>query len=236
MSRKRKKSQKSRSLLPLIAVIIMTLVAVAVVFMWPKRAQATRTYTPEEQHQFFDREVRPIIEEIAQGKTPYPEINERFKVLYSNVTTRTGKAFGINMLTNYHELSKDAQMAVGAHPDGAISLAIYVPSLMDSCAETKRIFGNNWRSNFQLCVLTVFMHEMEHTTHTSMRNGVSLAEESRAWAETCRHTLDPLARKHGRTLFWTDAGMMNNWIASGGDTNSPEWHAYINQLYGGMVK
>lgn len=235
MSKKRKTVQKSRGHLPLIAMMVLTLVAVAVVLMWPKSARAG--YTVEEQHQFFDSEIRPVVEEIAQGRTPYPEINERFQSLYSNVVKRTGKAFGINMFTNYHALSKDAQMAVGAHPDGAISLAIYVPSLMDSYEEAKRSFGNDWRSKFQICVLTVFMHEMEHTTQTSsMRNSVSLSEESRAWAETCRYTLDPLSRKYGKTLFWTDAGMMKNWIASDGNTNSAEWNEYISRLYGSMVK
>lgn len=235
MSKTKKSVRKKISILPCSLAIVVVIVVVASILVW--RGDRQVHYSIEQQHQFYENELRNILEGCAGGKTPYREINERHQKLSADLVKKFGKHLNVNMVTDYHVLSKHIEMATGVQTNGTPEIAIFVPCVMDMFETVRQKHGDEWRVRFETHFLAIFMHEMEHTPMADVMTGhVDVSEESRAWSETCRNTLRPLASKYRLTLIATEANMMRAWVESGEDTNAPAWNGYVSQLYSGLSK
>lgn len=233
MPKTKKSAKRKISILLWSLAIAVVMVVVASIFVWHGNRQAH--YSIEQQHQFYENELRNVLESCTGGKTPYREINERHQKLSADLVKKFGKRLNINMVTDYHVLSKNIEMATGVQTNGTPEIAIYVPCIMDTFETVRQKHGDEWRIRFETHFLVIFMHEMEHTSNLDVvASHVDTEEESRAWSETCRHTLRPLVSDHKLTLISTEANMMREWVKSGENTNAPAWNGYVSQLYSGL--
>lgn len=89
--------------------------------------------------------------------------------------------------------------------------------------------------HFPITVLVTAMHELEHAAHPHENVAMTdLSEESRAWQETCRHTIDPLVVNHGVPMFGTEASFYKAWVNDGRRTGQA-WTNNLYRLYGPLA-
>lgn len=193
-----------------------------------------RDRTDAEMKEFWNRELQELIgEQLPNSKLPYPEINERFANLNQIIVENTKAPLAIYRLTNYSWASTDVVAAAGVDTsNNTRHVALYLPAIMDTFDMLRDSGETNWHAAFRSHILVVFMHEMEHTTDVRPQWSIDINEESRAWAETCRHTIVPLAESHHVTLFQNEWKVYRAWKLANGDTGNTNWSSTMRRLYG----
>ena len=183
---------------------------------------------------FWEEELNELIFlQLVESKLPYSEINEHFADCIKHINSRTGTPMNISLSTSYHWSSNDVEGSAGIEPkDGSVVITLFVPAIMDLFDFLTFSNFPHWREAFQTHCIILFMHEMEHLRKdTPTQKHIDIAEESRAWAETCRYTIAPLVEKYHLPLISNDANMYYAWKESAGDANSEVWKLAIEKLY-----
>ena len=174
---------------------------------------------------FFSENVEVSLLLVASGRTQYPEINARLLSAQLQIIP-------INLVATYHWASKDIEGSAGKNPDGTDIVQIYVPALMDLFRALECSGRPDWREVFESHLIVLFLHEMEHVRFKKpLEAHIDIQEESRAWAETCKYTIHPLAQK-GIPLLPNDEVIYGAWRESAGNVNDPRWIDAIRHLYG----
>jgi len=201
----------------------------------PDHEQPAHMKTDAEIMAFWTNEMEEIIgKELVLGKLPYPILNDSFNSLNAATVDRTGHTIAVTMSTKYHWASTNVQAATGITSNGAVSIELYIPAFADSFDSYRSSGQPDWRNLFQAHAIAIFMHEMEHASCGITTNHISIGEESRAWAETCRHTLVPMADIYRLGLTTTEGEFYVAWKESFGDTNNIHWIALLDKLYGSL--
>ena len=197
-------------------------------------------YSVEQLHAFWDNKLKSIAQDQwAISQIPYPEVNERCKKLHAQIIEHSRKALQISMVTNYHWASVLVEAAAGFdHSNNAVSISLYIPSILDSHLALERSKNPLWRKLFVSHQIILLMHELEHAANADISNSraIDIAEESRAWAETCRHTIVPLVDTYQLPIHNIEVDLYKSWKQCNGDTNSPIWKQAIVRHYGGLDK
>ncbi len=235
---------KPRSFGQTLVLIVLTLVVVVTTlsFISPDKksdnplASIAHKRTTEEMKAFWDRELNDLMwTQLVGGTLPYPEVNQHFAILKQRVTEQTGHQLNVNLSTNYHWAHTQIIASAGVNlSNNTRHVSLYIPAIMDTFDLLKSSGEKNWQAAFKSHMIVVFMHEMEHTSDNRQQTAIDIKEESRAWAETCRHTIVPLVDHHDVTLFQNEWNVYQAWRRAHGDTNNVYWLTMMQKLYGGL--
>lgn len=224
------------TLLVLTAIGILSFIYLTAVNKGPAQSMV---YSEEELRAFWEKEGRQLIQrQWGVAKLPYPEINSRIIQLQLVIYENTGKPFELLLITDYCSQNPAIQGAASIDErTSTMGIEIFVSPLFDQYKLLKSSGKSNWLETFHSHLLILAMHEMEHATVYPMPKVVSLEEESRAWAETCRHTIAPLVENHKVALAPndTEAVFYEAWKASQGNVQKPEWQAAVKRVYGSAI-
>ncbi len=176
---------------------------------------------------FWQDELNNTVVGILSGKSPYSEINSRF--LSANL-----KGIHINLSIEYHWASKKVGASSGFEQNGSPSISVYVPSLMDTFQALKSFNRPNWKEVFLSHVTIIFMHETEHLRNpkTTRPDHIDLDEESRAWADTCKYTIDPMVSNYKVDLISSEIPLYRAWKQCNGNSANPIWTSTMQTVYG----
>ncbi len=208
----------------------------------PPAAPATNAvpYTEAEMHRFWDENLKQLIEvQWLNKKLPFQEINDRFRVLTDSIKSITGTNPAIIASPYYHTHSTSVLGQAGRETNRLtgtvqVSITLYIPTIMDYHKHALNKFGIS-AGHFPITVLVTAMHELEHAAHPHENVAMTdLSEESRAWQETCRHTIDPLVVNHGVPMFGTEASFYKAWVNDGRRTGQA-WTNNLYRLYGPLA-
>ena len=203
-------------------------------------ASVAHKRTTEEMKAFWDRELNDlVIERWAKGRLPYPEINARFKTLHDEIIRQTGKPLSVGLVKNYYwagnEVCGTSEYNI---TNDTYYVSLIMPNAMDMFEVLSRTHVPRWRERFESHIIITLMHELEHTTtakRTRTNSAIDVMEESRAWAETCRHTIAPLRQVHNLPMNDYYLTFLVAWTQSMGDTNNPYWVVQMNKSYSGFA-
>jgi hypothetical protein len=199
-------------------------------------------HTSQELHDFWDAELNEWINSYVGGSNlVYPEINKRFEFINQSVVTIQKKPVAISLVEGYHLLNPKVLASAGLNASARVAnIELYIPALLNQFNDFKKTGRPNWHNEYRTHVLIVMMHELEHLAqvwHVSVQpTHIDIAEESRAWAETCRHTMVPLVENYKVTICDTEATFYKAWKVSGGNTNHVAWTDALNKIYGGVAR
>ncbi len=217
------------------AVLFTAIFIVVSVFFYQKTEEQKATIKPSrteaEIKNFWEVEVAPTINSLVESKTQYAEVNARFTDSNNEVFKKTHKVLAVNLSTAYHWATKDAEASAGFDfNNGSVSIEIYVQSIMDTFEVMRERSEPLWREAFCAHIIIVFMHEMEHARgDIDQIKHIDINEEFRAWKETCRYTIAPLADKYHIPLTLNDFKVYMAWKES--DVNNQVWINAIRHLY-----
>ena len=239
------KSWKLLSIIILVTILVTLIVTAIFISHSKKEKESTsisskekvlpKQRTDSELKTFWANEVQGIIyDQLAKGKLPYEEINNRFNEAKLRVIEKTHNPLGINLSTRYHWACKRVEAAANITKD-KLGVEIYLPALLDGFEMLKSSGDSNWREAFQSHIIILFMHEMEHIRNETLPGDhIDIAEESRAWDDTCRYIISPLAEKYHLYLFASDYNIFRAWKMSNEDTKNMIWIGTIQSLYGDL--
>lgn len=193
-------------------------------------------YSEVQLHAFWDENLKTIVQDQwAANQLPYPLINEHCRKLRAQIVAHSGTGLQIRMSTNYHWASTLVEAAAGFDSsNNAVSICLFIPSILDSYQALERSAKPLWWELFDSHQIVLLMHELEHAAKPDISSDVviNVAEESRAWAETCRNTIVPLVDTYKIPIHNIEANLYLAWKQCGGDTNSPIWRKVIEKYYG----
>jgi hypothetical protein len=221
-----------------IAVLFTVVGLIGLIFKDVRPATQQPTTTPhrttEEMKTFWAKELQEPIGKLTAGKSPYPSINERFLALNKKVLEQTGHELTMNLSTNYHRFGTEVMASAGTvASNNTRHLSLYIPAIMDTFDMLRESGEKKWRLAFQSHMIAVVMHEAEHTVgNIRGSNRADIKEESRAWAETCRHTIGPLNESPEAVLFQSEWDVYQAWRRAHGDTNNIHWITEMQRMYG----
>ncbi|MEK7646469.1 MAG: hypothetical protein AAB381_02130 [Patescibacteria group bacterium] len=194
------------------------------------------SYSSDELKSFWSSELKPIaVDQWAGAQFPYPEINARSAHLKSRVLERTQKGIRTHASFNYHWAGKTISATTGFNTnEHQVTFVLHVPALLDTFKEVRGSGRADWRKLFETYFTIMLMHEMEHAGYDgrSATAAVTKEEESRAWAETCRHTITPLVELYNLPTFQIQNRFYVAWKLSNGDTGHPAWQEVLESVYG----
>lgn len=193
-----------------------------------------RKYTAQELKEFWDRELNYlVVEQWSKAQLPYPEINQRYLRLFSEITNRTGTNLSIALVRTNHWLGTSVEAAASLdRTNNQHCMDLYIPVMMNTYEKLERSGIPKWHKVFESHIIVALMHELEHTANTNVATAVDIGEESRAWADTCRYTIVPLLDVYNVPLDGSDAKPYLAWKQGGGNTNSVEWKTFMEGRYG----
>ncbi|MCD4705064.1 hypothetical protein K8R66_03230 [bacterium] len=130
--------------------------------------------------------------------------------------------------------SKDISCASRVQ-NGNSYIKLVIPSIMDSYYASQRSGNSNWEKQFELEVLTGFLHELDHLAYGNWIDNPSskefINEEKNAWALTCEHTIALLVEYYHFQLIRSDQIYYENWIKANRNVDDPIWDKFIKGLY-----
>ena len=228
---------KIRRFARMVAFVIMCIAIAAVVnsICYKKLepiSKSVRSLT--ELKSFWDAELQPIIgDKIVVAKSPYPEINARFDQINSMIVKESGKALSIDMSTNYNWADVRVEASSGIVESNTTRvIELYMPAIADTFDLLKNSGKEKWHEAFVSHVYVLFMHEMEHQTAMHERpTAIDIREESRAWIDTCRYTIAPLAETYHLALLNGDGNFYQAWKLANGNPTNTHWLSAINSRY-----
>lgn len=184
---------------------------------------------------FFEKEVFPTLRLLSAGKLPYTEINDRYASGAAVIIKEYGKPISLKVKTDYHTSSKYVHATAGDRYDlDSGVIWIYVPALMDVFEEFQSSGHPRWREIFTNHCIITFMHELEHLRFKLRNQGgdrISLTEESRAWDETCVHTIAPLIEKYKVPIAMSEALIYKTWTEAGRNSQHVAWRQEIERRH-----
>lgn len=220
-----------------VPVPILVLVVVGILLApAPKRTvspPAPRTL--EAAQAFFDTHFQTLLTEtFPGGRYRIPDIQRRYDLLVQKLRGRYGREHAFDALNQYGESTK-VTMGSGLK-DGVPYIQLFLPSLMDlSDAMRSRGFG---AGEFERSFVIDLMHELDHLAFglvppegRAPTREEFIANEQRAWAETCEHTLRPLLEAHRLTVEARHFSCYRAWVRSGRNADSAEWRRFMQSQY-----
>ncbi len=197
-------------------------------------AKTPHQWTESELKAFWARGAQKLIQEdLMNGQLPYPEINDRFRILNEKIIARTGKPFHVSLSTKYHWADKRVEGSSGIDTNGVEGIELYVPAIANTFEILRTAGSPQWREAFQTHLIIIIMHEMDHTeSDDKMPGHIDIKEESRAWADTCRYTITPLFETHKQTFSESEYEFYRAWKLANGDPNSIYWLNAVKKRYG----
>jgi len=184
---------------------------------------------------FWNNELQETIHDgLALGKLPYPEIAERFKETNLEILRQTKKAIHIDCSTSYNWADKRVEGTAGMiESNNMACITLHIPAIRDTFDMLQKSRDLHWEEAFKSHQIILVMHESEHLRAGDTKpTHIDMSEESRAWDDTCRYTIAPLAEKYHVPLFSSDAVIYRAWKEAGGDTNSFYWLEAMKKRYG----
>lgn len=200
----------------------------------PAKPQGNSPHSSDTLTAFWEHEIKPIAEQWAEAKFPYPELNARSAYLSSKIREATQKNVRVHASFNYHWKIKTVSATTGLDTnENRVTVILRIPALLDSFQKLKDSGRVDWRTVFRTYVTIMLMHELEHAGHEGLflKLPVNLDEESRAWAETCRHTIVPLVEHHGLQVNYIDEKFYTAWKECTGNTSAPTWQKLLREYY-----
>lgn len=189
----------------------------------------------ESQKIFAGRLMNPILgRALPLSPSGLPEIREREKELLRIIRAKSPEV-KVEFVLSYF----GGGAAAGCRTaDGVACIRLSVPYHMDACLTLSIRDTENWRDEFETCLIIEWMHELEHLALDApisdiFPSGRSLPNEELAWARTCKFTLLPLHEKYGKKISFFD-GYMRAWNECGRPVGYHEkWHRYVTSVYDG---
>lgn len=204
--------------------------AMATLEPWP--------YSVEEAKKFWLERLEPLIRgQLIRGTWKYPEINERCLLLASKIYERHGPiaiATAIDLESERHPATE--AFAASDLDNGIPTVYMLIPNLMGLHDDFKKEGMADWEQRFELEVVIVFMHELDHLAFDlsdgNLSRAATILREKEAWTLTCKHTMTPLVEKYGLSLPRSSQIIYDHWLKVGRDENSKNWHQFFEQVYG----
>jgi len=189
-------------------------------------------YSESEMHMFWQFHLEKIVmEEIVGGKYPIPAINDRYRALLNKIIARDKKPFGIQASILYDEYSNSVVSGVSIDHT---TIVIFVPAIMDVYKGLQSAKSVDWEKQFEATIVISILHEVDHFAGKNSESyGESrkdlIKEESRAWAETCEHTISVFINA-GYPLDPSSTLFYKNWVSCG-KRNNKNWKSFIATCY-----
>ena len=241
MKKQREKKKSSIIwILSLLSAVVIGIILIPDKLQTKTPVQVTKpAHNEAELHIFWDTELKTLIEDqLENGTTPFTEINTRFLYLRNDINKETHKPLAVLKSTNYHWLGKEIEASTGMLSDGTVNLEFYVPALKDAYVwfQSSKRPSADWKHEFQVHVLIDVMHEMEHTKDIKLKNRdhIDIIEEERAWNDTCRYTVVPLAKIYHLPMFDTEATLCGAWNLAEGNPQDQRWKEAMKKVYGNI--
>jgi hypothetical protein len=201
-----------------------------------KSQEKYEKYSKEETVQFWNLHLdKMIMNDLVGGKYEIPAINDRYKFLLDEIITKYGRPFGILGSISYYEKSKSA---VACYTMKDLKIGIFIPVAMDSYQELKMSNKSGWEKQFEAFVIISFIHEVEHVAGGAIDRDLGdkkafIEEETRAWSETCEHTISTFLNS-GYSLDPSSAIYFRNWLDCGRENNEC-WRSFIEREYSSVI-
>lgn len=189
-------------------------------------ANNQKEYSQEEAMLFWEKHFgERFFEEMP------PEIDQRYKEHLHSIAKRYNQNLKVELSCTYLK-NKNIPCACRV-ANGTPYAIIIVPAFMN--LHKKLINESGAEEVMRTTLLIGVMHELEHLAHDSMAQNANIeefiADEKRAWALTCQHTIAPLVEKYRKALYKSDFYYYDSWLKANRDPDSMAWNTSISRIY-----